>query len=99
MIVLVLTAEGLQVGGIVPLARIRLFGKGRKGPSDRDLVEGAQFEASTRPRKPRCSSTSQAIIEPSRPGSVAMMTRSTPSSACLIASTFGLWDWPERLVP
>jgi hypothetical protein len=33
---------------------------------------------STRPRQPRCSSTSQAIIEPSRPGSVAMITRSTP---------------------
>jgi hypothetical protein len=44
VIVLILAAESLEVGGIVALARVRLFGKGRKGPSDRDLVEGAQLE-------------------------------------------------------
>ncbi|GJD74078.1 hypothetical protein CFIICLFH_2311 [Methylobacterium goesingense] len=45
VIILVLAAEGLQVGGVVARAGIRLPCQGREGAPDRDVVEGAEFQA------------------------------------------------------
>ena len=44
VVVFILAAEGLQVGGVIPLAGIRLLGHRREGSADRDLVEGSQLE-------------------------------------------------------
>ena len=45
MVVLILAAQGLEVGCVVPLAGIRLLGHRREGSADRDLIESAQLEA------------------------------------------------------
>ena len=44
VVVFILAAEGLQVGGVIPLAGVRLLGHRREGSADRDLVEGPQLE-------------------------------------------------------
>jgi hypothetical protein len=44
MVILVLAAQGLEVGCIVPLAGVWLLGHHRKGPPDRDLIKGTQLE-------------------------------------------------------
>ena len=44
VVVLVLAAEGLQVGGVVPLARVGLLGHRGEGSADRDLVESPELE-------------------------------------------------------
>src|SRR5215217_1896813 len=45
MIVLILSAEGLEIGGIVPLAGIRFFCHLGKGTADRDIIQRTQPEA------------------------------------------------------
>src|SRR5215217_5530685 len=45
MVVLILSAEGLEIGGIVPLAGIRFIRHLGKGTADGDIVQRTQLEA------------------------------------------------------
>ena len=44
MVIFILAAEGLEVGGVVPLTGVGLLGEGGKGAADRDFIERPELQ-------------------------------------------------------